>query len=337
MSNARYVFLDYARLLAALLVIYGHLYTYNLNNPIRTFIYEFHMPFFFGVSGMLHKYSGKIQIWKYFRTLIVPACFFAGTFFIYSSLFYQNGLFGYKGSIPQELVGDTLLDTFKNYLLFSIDGIKKGNFMPNGPCWFLIALFYCKVMMDCFNKQPVLCVLIWCILFYVLCICRNRYFFLANAVMAMPFYCCGFVARKFLSNLENIKYKLLIIAVAFVLVIVIMRINGNVSMWAIIFGKVRYLCVPLFYICGFLGSIMLLFLCLLIPQRQGAVERYADSLISILGLQMFFISAIDNVLGYNLGYLLSFLLALAVFIFCIGGHFFLQKTCPWAIGKYSMS
>ena len=164
------------------------------------------MPFFFLVSGMLHKYSGKMQIRKYVKTLIVPTCFFVGTFFIYSSLFYQHGLFGFKSSIPQELVGNSLLATLKNYFLFSVDGIKNGIYIPDGPCWFLIALFYCKVMTDCVNKQPVLCLLIWCILFYVLCLCRNRYFFLANAVMAMPFYYCGFVAKKYLPSLVNIKY-----------------------------------------------------------------------------------------------------------------------------------
>lgn len=66
--------LDYARVFAALLVIYGHVLPYG--SSIRTFIYAFHMPFFFIVSGMLHKYRGSIDWKKYFRTLIVPAIFF---------------------------------------------------------------------------------------------------------------------------------------------------------------------------------------------------------------------------------------------------------------------
>ncbi len=66
--------MDYARVFAALLVIYGHVLPYDSN--IRTFIYAFHMPFFFIVSGMLHKYRGCIDWKKYFRTLIVPAIFF---------------------------------------------------------------------------------------------------------------------------------------------------------------------------------------------------------------------------------------------------------------------
>ncbi|MCQ2199390.1 MAG: acyltransferase family protein [Paludibacteraceae bacterium] len=77
----RYICLDYARIFVAFLVIYGHLYSPDPNNIVRVFIYQFHMPFFFLVSGMLHKYNGTIQIKKYFKTIIVPV-------FTYSTIFF---------------------------------------------------------------------------------------------------------------------------------------------------------------------------------------------------------------------------------------------------------
>lgn len=335
MSNSRYVFLDYARLMAAFLVIYGHLYTYDSENFIRVFIYEFHMPFFFLVSGMLHKYTGKIRVRKYFSTLIIPAIFFLGSFLIFTSILYQKGFCRFKDSIPQELIDSSFAITMKEYLLFSIKGFSNGTYIANGPCWFLIALFYCKVMTDIFNKKFLLSAMVWCILFYVLCIHRNRGFFIANAVMAFPFYYCGYVLKKYIVNIMQIKHKALLALFAFMVTLLIMKVNGNVSMWGVLFGRVRYLCLPLFYISGLSGSLMLLFICLLLPQNEGGVNKYADALISILGLQYFFIFVIDNTVGYNLGYLKSLILAILVFVGCIMGHFLLLKICPRAIGKQS--
>ena len=59
--SKRIPMLDYARLLTAFLVIYGHLFPYEPNNYVRVFIYQFHMPLFFVISGMLHKYNGSVQ------------------------------------------------------------------------------------------------------------------------------------------------------------------------------------------------------------------------------------------------------------------------------------
>ena len=108
-------------------------------------------------------------------------------------------------------------------------------------------------------------------------------------------------------------------------------------MWGVIFGKVRYLCVPLFYLSGFSGSAMLLFLCLLFPQRQGISVKCADSLITILGFQFFFIMIVDNVIGYNLDYIVSIIIALVVFIACVGVHFILLRLCPYVLGRRSVS
>lgn len=56
-QNNRLPYLDYGRVFAAYLVIFGHLLLTD-DTTIRPYIYSFHMPFFFLVSGMLHKDRG---------------------------------------------------------------------------------------------------------------------------------------------------------------------------------------------------------------------------------------------------------------------------------------
>ena len=60
--SKRIPMLDYARLLTAFLVIYGHLFPYEPNNYVRVFIYQFHMPLFFMLSGYL-MYAKSVD-WK---------------------------------------------------------------------------------------------------------------------------------------------------------------------------------------------------------------------------------------------------------------------------------
>ena len=58
-TKARYVFLDYACIIVAFMVIYGHLYTPNPHNFVRVFIYQFHMAFFSHM--IISKYFPKIS------------------------------------------------------------------------------------------------------------------------------------------------------------------------------------------------------------------------------------------------------------------------------------
>ena len=52
------------------------------------------MPFFFLVSGMLHKDMGCIAWKKYFKTLIVPFLFFNLLFFILWPALCEIGVWG---------------------------------------------------------------------------------------------------------------------------------------------------------------------------------------------------------------------------------------------------
>lgn len=72
-------YLDYTKGLCILLVVLGHIY--DSSNILRIWIYSFHMPLFFIISGMLVKHTNvkersiKNIIISKFKTLIVPYIF----------------------------------------------------------------------------------------------------------------------------------------------------------------------------------------------------------------------------------------------------------------------
>lgn len=84
----RLAYLDYSRVFVVFLVIFGHLLPMDNHIP-RDFIYSFHIPFFFLVSGMLHKFNGQIQWQKYLKSIGIPLLFFNCLyFFIVNPVFF---------------------------------------------------------------------------------------------------------------------------------------------------------------------------------------------------------------------------------------------------------
>ena len=49
----RIIWLDIAKVITAFLVVYTHLFTSD--DPFRLWVYTFHMPLFFLISGFFHK------------------------------------------------------------------------------------------------------------------------------------------------------------------------------------------------------------------------------------------------------------------------------------------
>ena len=184
----RIPFLDYSRVFAAYLVILGHLLPYDNIVP-RMYIYSFHMGFFFLVSGMLHKKVDFIPWKKYVRTLIVPAIFFNILLWMLEAPFWYLGLWNYQVrfgvDLPNslfELLGITGLNTVKAFLL------GGGYHACSGPCWFLIALFVCKVAADLIDRYGKIALFVSICVFGVTAYWRHNFLFFGSSFMALPFF-----------------------------------------------------------------------------------------------------------------------------------------------------
>ena len=118
MIKDRQIHIDIAKGLTILLVVYGH-----LHNPINEFIYSFHMPAFFFMSGMFaKKMSIKDTILIKGRRLLLPFLFY----YIYM-LVMKTGRLLLSGKYRIESFSPLNEDAVY-YLI--------------GPIWFLVALYY---------------------------------------------------------------------------------------------------------------------------------------------------------------------------------------------------
>ncbi|MCX4337729.1 MAG: acyltransferase family protein [Bacteroidales bacterium] len=330
--------MDYARVFAALLVIYGHVLPYDSN--IRTFIYAFHMPFFFIVSGMLHKYRGCIDWKKYFRTLIVPAIFFNLLLWIVTTPFFYYGNWDYEARYHSP-IADSLMKTYFESAIIGLKAIVMGRGgAPSGPCWFLFALFFCKIGTDMCKKYSWKIMLVPFLALFVACtLTRYNFFCIGNAMMAMPFFISGHYLGKHLNEYiekAGTGFKVCMALVFFILTVLLICLNGKVSMWGRSYGTAP---VPvnfaLFHINAIIGSVMLLLLSSLFKMSSTLFTSLAGSLITILGLQVLFI----YVLWYDYPALTTpipgLIMSVVILFACHIIHKLLQRFIPCVVGKQS--
>ncbi len=134
----RYDWVDKAKGIGILLVIYGHNYPF-----MESYIYGFHMPLFFFISGMFHpKIMDYNSIIKRVKSILVP-------YFIWALLLYSFWYFlgrHYGNSINYGL------DPVINFIgvFYAQGGIQ---FMDWGiPLWFLPCLFLSFLLFGFINK-----------------------------------------------------------------------------------------------------------------------------------------------------------------------------------------
>lgn len=356
-TNNRILLLDYMRVVTAFLVIFGHLYDPTPDNYVRMFIYQFHMPLFFVVSGMLHRakpvgYLAKRLLW--------PVVIFVWFYYLLCYPLYHCGIWQGATQTQQLPFLPFIGATCKDLMLYFID--CKGW----GPSWFIIALFYVKLMTigadaltaDCKQRIPSQKRSInrlWrgCQVFMMLIPVGIGFFivyqygrwqgyptwrnvgYLANALMAWPYYqigrlfapCLGQYVVRWKAKSKNLVVALLCCAVVCLLV----ALNGGTSMFAILFGHLarpwNFVCC---YLSGVAGTWMLLHSCLLFPQQLGArgtrfVRLAATSLMGVVGFQYFFCEVVRHTIGLEQPYWLSFLLSLLIYAICV---------CLWQFCRY---
>ena len=157
------------------LVVFAHLYSFDSSE--RLYIYAFHMPFFFLVSGMLHKHNNILNGFiRSAKLLIIPTVSFLIITYIIARLFYGWHLYAFLKTCHEG----------------AIDG---WGFPLNVPIWFLIALFYVKVLTDIYLWNRIVGLALFGVLYYL----GSAYFspyFLCSALMAFPLYVIGMRSRE---------------------------------------------------------------------------------------------------------------------------------------------
>ena len=140
-SVGRIEWIDIAKGMAILFVIIGH--TVPFGSIERNFIFSFHMPLFFLLSGYTMKFADswndvKIKACKRVYSLLFPVI----------GIIAVSVLLSYSQASYRDFT--ILLKIIQNMLVavFWGSGVPFGNHPGLGMCWFLISLFWADVIMN---------------------------------------------------------------------------------------------------------------------------------------------------------------------------------------------
>jgi fucose 4-O-acetylase-like acetyltransferase len=139
MERERILWIDFAKVFGIWLVILGHI---EIPANFRNFIYVFHMPLFFFISGYLEKDSNIKDVFiNGIRKLIIPYILFYllsyGLWFL--NVFFRHKELYHNGPIEYLLVKPLL------GMLFGSGYHTQYSIMVNIQLWFLCALFFVKI------------------------------------------------------------------------------------------------------------------------------------------------------------------------------------------------
>jgi acyltransferase len=277
-SNHRYFWVDYAKSLAIYLMVLGH-------SPIPdyafVFIYSFHMPLFFLVSGFLDKNTSLHEtIIKSAKTLLVPyVIMYAGTyvFWIIWANSHPDIYAINSNTLTKSLLG----------LFFGVGYDTDYSIMTNPPLWFLPCLFVVKCMHSLLvNRfgQKTLALGLFAVVSILSVVLLKRtgvdlFFSVDSALMAYPFYLFGIQMRRHEIVIGK-RLWCVIIVICLAITICAGQFNTAVSMDNFIFGR----SVPLFYFTALAGSIMIIGV-------SHLAEGCADTVVEVISYGTIFILA----------------------------------------------
>lgn len=243
-QSVHYDWIDWAKILGIYLVTIGH---GNLvNTEWQHFIYAFHMPMFFVLSGVLYKQRTFLEtIKRSWRTLLIPYLLIN-----FICLLYYD--------IPQVIRGTFDLYTLGHQLgaIFLGLGYKAGGWIPvSTPLWFVIALFIDFVIMSMLKSLWQM-ILMCCISVATVLLLHHFnidiYFPIDSALMAFPFFTLGYLLKDNISKFKPKVWIELVIAVVFLLICYyISTYIGKVGIGNCNFGPNIFI----YYLTAIIGSV----------------------------------------------------------------------------------
>lgn len=254
MHQTRYQWIDNCKAIGLLLVILGHGRLFP--ESWQQFIYSFHMPLFFILSGLLYKYkSPKETLVHDILRLLIPYVLIN-----IICLFVQYGILYLQGGLSWEACYNRVIGIL-------VVACHTGAYPPvSGPTWFIITLFFARMLLSLSdNKIYRYLLLIGSVLCFI--IMKNNeidtYLPVDSALMSIPFIVLGIELSPFKAKEKwggNVVLLFLAIAALSILVFT-NKYNGLVDMAWSSYGRD----LAIFYVNGVLGSFALMALIIITP------------------------------------------------------------------------
>lgn len=258
----RYEYLDIAKGLGILMVVWAHILVVGWTHR---FIYAFHMPLFFLISGMLYnkdKYSSFVDFFRArFKRLFVPYIIYSFvTWCIWATFRYLQG-----GEVESYWM--PLLQTFIAQ--------GSGEFMVhNSPLWFIPCLFAVETMYYFVSKTKELTTLLLCVIIAISGVIlahlyEGDYLFLLPwnldaAFYALLFYGVGNSFKRHISHGELMAWvngnRISACALSVVLLVALWLLAMNFGECSM--GSSSYQCAEwLFFVRAFVGCSWMILTC----------------------------------------------------------------------------
>lgn len=287
-------YLDVARGIAILLVVLGHCYN---ENYIRTWIYSFHMPLFFIMSGMLINYKNETEInfsnfiIKKLKSNLVPYLFFSLLILISEAFIKQNLI-------------ENLVDIFLGVGLWALWFI---------PCLFLAEIFFLIISKNVKNRLAANLVFLFLFalgLFLKVDVENKILIVIIRSFIGLGFIVFGYNSTNIFSK---IKANYLTLIISLITSLILTFSNSRVELWNLTLNN-----EILYVLASIIGSISVLIISKIIDKNKY-LEFFGKGSLIILGTHQFLVKAfftIGNkfIYGFDKN---SILYGFIVFVFTI--------------------
>lgn len=319
-SSCRIDWVDWMKAIGMYLIILGHFYSVG-----EKFIYVFHVPLFFVISGFLTKKEiDERMFWrKQWYNLVIPMLLMAVTNFVYHSILQLfNGAFSV----------DDCYWFVRNTLFGMVSGFDM--------LWFVYTLIILKIFYQyCPSTKlfhsliPVMLVLAY--IYHsvghltTLFILNEPNSFI-NICTAYPFFALGLVGRDYKNMLIGLNNKIKLIsfvACGLLLIALCGKYNGYVGMYCADYGGNIFL----FLLGAVAGTIMIWAISKLLGNAPKAIVVISRGTFVILGFHKMLI---DFVRAYLSPSFLDIAFAMLIILLFIPIILTIEKYLPLMAGKY---
>lgn len=313
----RIVWIDYARVIGIWLVVLGHSFC---SETMKLYIYSFHMPLFFLLSGIFWKnLTYKDFLRRKLKTLIIP-------YVVFNLLVYGLNIVGILHLFPPPTI------TWHTPLIGIVTGYGS---LCCHASWFIICLFLVENIYYGLNKylpkyKYLVVILLGLISLHTPPI---KLWNISIAFVGLLFFWLGHVGRKYTLQLAEYKiYYLLIIGLmTFIINMLFVSINGQVDLVFNIYGN--YYSV---FILNALSGILMTFCSSIVLYRifgdVQIVTYISSNLILILLLHPFAFALIYRLCPFG-GHWSNITMAFLSILLLVPIIYIINRYQPWMLGK----
>ncbi|MEZ5701524.1 MAG: acyltransferase family protein [Burkholderiaceae bacterium] len=335
----RLAWLDAAKGLGIALIVWGHIYSITEPTTLQVYVYAFHVPLFFFISGLTFdpaRNSFSELVRSKARALLLPYLVYAFLGF----LFYLAGyLFAQRMGLK--------IAQFDYGLWPPLLGIFYGSLgdghLVNTPVWFVVALF-CTLMLGKAINQPTLPRIwrIWLALIigalgYVLGGVMKLPFSLGPAMLGLVFFQAAVEMKAWIFELQSRPQTLWLTLIASLAVSAFSPINGFVAQATPAVGNFGW-----FLLFGFAGTLATLALVQLLDARLSWLATLGRYSLSIMVIHFLIIKSVKVVMTsvahidldtIDASTAYGAVVLMATTALLVPAIFIMERYLPWTLGK----